>query len=193
MASLEGELAVRSGTQFAVVVSRFNAFVTERLLAGCLRVMREHGVSDTDVDVAWVPGAFEIPLAARRMAGAGRYDAVICLGCVIRGQTPHFDYVADAVTTGVARLGCESCLPVIFGVLTTDTIEQALERSGGEVRTKAETASLSPQARELVASGGEHARPGTGNKGADAALAAIEMVSLLRKLAQLPTRQQTDP
>ncbi len=149
----EGQFAV-SGQRFGIVVARFNDFITERLLAGALDALRRHGVRDEDVDVAWVPGAFEIPLVARRLARSGRYAAVVTLGAVIRGATAHFDYVAGNVASGVARVALDADVPVIFGVLTTDTIEQAIERAG----TKA------------------------GNKGFEAALVALEMASLLGRL-----------
>ena len=148
-----GEL-LGQGKKFAIVISRFNEFITSRLLGGAQDVLQRHGVSPDDVDVAWVPGSFEIPLAALRMAQSGRYDAVLCLGAVIRGQTPHFDYVAAEVSKGVAHVSLQSGVPAIFGVITADTIEQAIERAG----TKA------------------------GNKGADAAAAAIEMANLFAKL-----------
>jgi 6,7-dimethyl-8-ribityllumazine synthase len=135
-----------------VVVSRFNEAITRLLLEGALDTLRRHGVED--VDVAWVPGAFEIPLVALRLARSGRYHAVVCLGAVIRGETPHFEYVAGQSAAGVARAAMESGIPVIYGILTLDTLEQALERSG----TKA------------------------GNRGRDAALAAIEMANLLNAL-----------
>ena len=140
------------GLRFAIVVARFNAFISQKLLEGAIDGLRRHGVRDDDVDVAWVPGAFEIPLIAKRLAEAERYDAVICLGAVIRGATSHFDYVAGEAAKGVAAVGLNTGIPTIFGILTTDTIEQAIERAG----TKA------------------------GNKGFDAAAAAIEMVNLLR-------------
>jgi len=149
----EGELT-GTGLRFGIVVSRFNEFITTRLLAGATDALRRHGVAEADIDVAWVPGSFEIPLVAQRMAASGRYDAVICLGAVIRGATAHFDYVAGGAATGVARAALDTGVPVIFGILTTDTIEQAMERAG----TKA------------------------GNKGAEAAMAAIEMANLLREL-----------
>ncbi len=140
------------GLRFAIVVARFNAFISQKLLEGAIDGLRRHGVRDDDVDVAWVPGAFEIPLIAKRLAEAERYDAVICLGAVIRGATSHFDYVAGEAAKGVAAVGLNTGIPTIFGILTTDTIEQAIERAG----TKA------------------------GNKGFDAAAAAIEMVNLLQ-------------
>jgi 6,7-dimethyl-8-ribityllumazine synthase len=143
-----------AGLRLAIVVSRFNEFIGSRLLAGALDCLRRHGVGDADVDIAWVPGALEIPLAAQKMAKAKKYDAVICLGAVIRGSTPHFDHVAAEVTKGVAQVQLETGVPVIFGVLTTDTIEQAVERAG----TKA------------------------GNRGWDAALSALEMANLTRAL-----------
>lgn len=151
----EGDL-IGGERRFGIVVARFNAAITERLLAGALDGLVRHGVPAGRVDVAWVPGAFEIPVAALRLAKSGRYAAIICLGAVIRGATPHFDYVCGAAAQGIARVGLETGVPAIFGVLTTDTIEQAVERSG----TKA------------------------GNKGWDAALAALEMADLLAKLPQ---------
>ena len=150
---IEGLLQAQ-GMRFALVVGRFNDFIGAKLVEGALDTLKRHGAGDEDIAIAWVPGAFEIPLAARKLAISGQYDAVITLGAVIRGSTPHFDYVAAEVSKGVAQVGLETGLPVIFGVLTTDSIEQAIERAG----TKA------------------------GNKGADAALAAIEMVDLLRKI-----------
>ncbi|MCL5677328.1 MAG: 6,7-dimethyl-8-ribityllumazine synthase [Firmicutes bacterium] len=153
MRVFEGKL-LGDGLKIGIVVSRFNEFITQKLLAGALDALRRHGVSDTDVDAAWVPGAFEIPLLARRLAGTGRYDAIICLGAVIRGATPHFDYVAAEVSKGVAHVGLETGVPTIFGVVTTDSIEQAVERAG----TKG------------------------GNKGWDAAISALEMANLLKTL-----------
>jgi 6,7-dimethyl-8-ribityllumazine synthase len=149
----EGDF-VGGSRRFGVVVARFNDFITSRLLEGALDAFRRHGIGEDDVDVAWVPGAFEIPVVARRLALSGRYAAVVTLGAVIRGATSHFDYVAGNVASGVARAALDADRPVIFGVLTTDTIEQAIERSG----TKA------------------------GNKGSEAAVAAIEMASLLDRL-----------
>ncbi|MDA0746148.1 MAG: 6,7-dimethyl-8-ribityllumazine synthase [bacterium] len=146
----EGKLEA-GGKRFGIVVSRFNAFIGKELLSGAKDCLVRHGADPDAVDVAWVPGSFEIPLVAKKMAESGEYDAVICLGAVIRGSTPHFDYVANEVSKGVAAVSLETGVPVMFGVLTTDTIEQAVERAG----TKA------------------------GNKGWDAALGAIEMVSLL--------------
>ena len=142
------------GLKFAIVVARFNELVTERLLEGVRDALRRHGVAEDAVDVARVPGAFEIPLVAKTLAQKGRYDAVICLGAVIRGATPHFDYVASNVASGIAHAALETKVPILFGVLTTETIEQAVERAG----TKA------------------------GNKGFDAAVAAIEMANLMRAL-----------
>ncbi len=139
-----------------IVVSRFNEFISSKLLSGALDCLSRHGTDLAKVEVAWVPGAFEIPVLAGKMAGSGRYDAVICLGAIIRGATPHFDYVAAEVSKGVAKVGLDSGLPVIFGVITSDTIEQAVERAG----TKA------------------------GNKGWDAALAAVEMGNLYRAMAE---------
>jgi len=140
--------------RFGVVVSRFNEFISSKLLAGCLDALERHGADPEAVDVVWTPGSLEVPIVAKRLAESGRYGAVICLGAVIRGQTPHFDYVAAEVAKGVARVALESGVPVIFGVITADTLEQAIERAG----TKA------------------------GNKGADAAAGAIEMANLLDAL-----------
>ena len=151
--NIEGDL-IAKGKNFAIVVSRFNDFITKKLLEGCLDALIRHGVKEEDVEVVWVPGAFEIPVIAKRIAMKKKFDAVICLGTVIRGATPHFDYVASEVSKGVAQVSLESGLPVIFGVVTSDNIEQAIERAG----TK------------------------DGNKGKDAAMNAIEMVNLLAKL-----------
>lgn len=153
MRTIEGNLDA-SGARWAVVSSRWNAFITERLLEATVDALRRHGASDDDLTVVRVPGAFELPLVAGRLANSGDYDAVIALGCVIRGATPHFEYVASEVSKGLARAALDSGVPVAFGVLTTDTIEQAVERAG----TKA------------------------GNKGWEAATAAIEMVSIMRQL-----------
>lgn len=152
----EGQL-VGTGYRFAIVVSRFNEFITSKLLAGALDALARHGVdTERDVEVAWVPGSWELPLMALRFAKSGRYDAVICLGCVVRGDTPHFEYIAAEAAKGIAQGMLETGVPVTFGVLTTETLEQAIERAG----TKA------------------------GNKGADAAVSAIEMASLLRQLPE---------
>ncbi|MFQ5572308.1 MAG: 6,7-dimethyl-8-ribityllumazine synthase [Rhodothermales bacterium] len=150
---IEGDL-VAGDARFAIVASRFNAFITEKLLDGALDALRRHRADMDGVKVVWCPGAYEVPLVARQLAASGSYDAVICLGAVIRGATYHFELVASGVARGITHASLETGVPVIFGVLTTDTIEQAIERAG----TKA------------------------GNKGADAALAAIEMVNLLRQL-----------
>ncbi len=151
---IEGQLRLDGPTRIGIVASRFNGFIVERLLEACLDTLRRSAGDAVDITVVRVPGAFEIPTAARRMADSGRYDALIALGAVIRGATPHFDYVAGECTRGLAAVAAGSGLPLAFGVLTVDTIEQAIERAG----TKA------------------------GNKGADAAQTAIEMVSLLRQL-----------
>ena len=142
------------GLRFALVVSRFNEFISSKLLSGAWDCLTRHGADGALVDVAWVPGAFEIPLIAQRLAATKRYDAIICLGAVIRGSTPHFDYVSGEVAKGVAKVQLDAGIPVIFGVLTTDTIEQAVERAG----TKA------------------------GNKGWDAAVSALEMANLVKRL-----------
>jgi 6,7-dimethyl-8-ribityllumazine synthase len=149
----EGALAAK-GFTFGIVVSRFNEFISARLLEGALDGLRRHGAEEDRIDVVKVPGSFEIPLVAKRLAASGRYDAVICLGAVIRGATPHFDYIAAEVSKGVAAAALETGVPVAFGVLTTDSIEQAVERAG----TKG------------------------GNKGFDAACTAVEMVNLFREL-----------
>jgi 6,7-dimethyl-8-ribityllumazine synthase len=149
----EGNLDAK-GQKIGIVVSRFNSFISERLLEGAIDALVRHGADEQDIHVARVPGAFEIPLAAKKMAGSGTYDAIIALGAVIRGSTPHFDYVSSEVTKGVAAVSLESGIPIAFGVLTTDSIEQAVERAG----TKA------------------------GNKGFDAAVTVIESVNLLKAL-----------
>ncbi|CAM3493683.1 6,7-dimethyl-8-ribityllumazine synthase [Cytobacillus oceanisediminis] len=153
---IEGHL-VGTGLKMAIVVSRFNEFITGKLLSGAEDALKRHGVNEEDVTVVWVPGAFEIPLAAKKLSESGKYDAVITLGTVIRGATPHFDYVSGEVAKGVASTAMQSGVPVIFGVLTTDTIEQAIERAG----TKA------------------------GNKGWEAAAGAIEMGNLYKQLSQI--------
>lgn len=134
MAVFEGSFTETGTLRFAIVIGRFNDLVTEKLLAGCQDCLRRHGIDPepqgTQVDYAWVPGCFEIPLVARQLALSGRYDAVICLGAVIRGQTPHFDYVAGEVAKGVAATGLQTGIPIVFGVLTVDTLQQALERAG---------------------------------------------------------------
>ncbi|MBL5768293.1 6,7-dimethyl-8-ribityllumazine synthase [Heyndrickxia sporothermodurans] len=147
----EGNL-VGSGLKIGIVVGRFNEFITNKLLSGSIDALKRHGVSEDDVDVAWVPGAFEIPLVAQKLAKTNKYDAVITLGTVIRGSTPHFDYVCNEAAKGVAAISLNTGIPVIFGILTTDSIEQAIERAG----TKA------------------------GNKGWDAAVSAIEMANLVK-------------
>lgn len=149
----EGKLT-GEGLRFGIIVSRFNEFITSKLLGGCLDTLKRHGVEDGAIEISWVPGAFEMPLVAQKMA-ARDYDAVICLGAVIRGATPHFEYVAAEVTKGIAHVGLDTGKPVVYGVVTADNLEQAIERAG----TKA------------------------GNKGADAAVTAIEMANLLRELA----------
>ena len=149
----EGQL-LAADLKFGIVASRFNEFITQKLLEGALDALKRHGASDEAIEVAWVPGSFEIPLVAKKMAESGRYDAVICVGAVIRGSTPHFEYIAAEVTKGIAQAALTTGVPVIYGVITTDTIEQAIERAG----TKA------------------------GNKGFAAAESAIEMANLLRCL-----------
>ncbi|MBU3185347.1 6,7-dimethyl-8-ribityllumazine synthase [Clostridium estertheticum] len=149
----EGQL-VAQGLKFGVIVARFNEFIGGKLLSGALDGLKRHGALEKEIEIAWVPGAFEIPLVAKRMAKSGKYDAVICLGAVIRGATSHYEYVSGEVTKGIASVTLETGVPVIFGVLTTENIEQAIERAG----TKA------------------------GNKGYDAAVTAIEMANLLKEI-----------
>mgnify|MGYP002734632943 FL=1 len=153
MTTFEGKI-VSKDIKVAIVASRFNEFITAKLLSGAMDGLVRHDVREEDVDVAWVPGAFEIPLIAKKLAECGRYDAVICLGAVIRGATSHYDYVCAEVSKGIAQVSLATGVPVLFGVLTTDTIEQAVERAG----TKA------------------------GNKGFDCATSAIEMVNLIRAI-----------
>lgn len=150
---LEGRLSAE-GSRFAIIVSRFNDFICSRLMEGALDALVRHGCEEENMAIIKVPGAFEVPLAARKMARTGHYDAVICLGAVIRGATPHFDYVAAEVSKGIASVALESEIPVTFGVLTTDNLEQAIERAGSK----------------------------SGNKGYEAAMAAIEMVNLFKEL-----------
>ncbi len=153
MAKVYEGILLGENHKIAVIVSRFNEFITNKLLSGCLDALNRHNVDPENIEIAWVPGAFEMPLVAQKMAARG-YDAVICLGAVIRGATPHFEYVSAEVTKGIAQVGLNSGIPVIYGIITADTIEQAIERAG----TKA------------------------GNKGVDAAMTAIEMVNLLREI-----------
>jgi 6,7-dimethyl-8-ribityllumazine synthase len=159
MKTYEGKLVPPPEAAFAIIVSRFNEFVTSKLLGGALDALRRHHVADDHIDVVWSPGSFEIPMLAQRLAGCGKYAAVICVGAVIRGGTDHYQYVASEVAKGVALAGMNTGTPCIFGVLTCDTLEQAVDRAGAKA----------------------------GNKGAEAALAAIEMVNLL---GQLPGGQQ---
>lgn len=153
MKTYEGKL-IAQGLKFGIIVGRFNEFIGGKLLSGAIDALNRHGVEGKDIEITWVPGAFEIPLIAKKLAKSRNYDAVICLGAVIRGATPHFGYVSSEVSKGIANVSLETELPVIFGVLTTDTIEQAIERAG----TKA------------------------GNKGYEAAVTAIEMANLLKEL-----------
>ena len=150
---IEGYISGK-GLKFGIVAARFNEFIVSKLVGGALDTLHRHEAADSDIDVAWVPGAFEIPLAAKKMAASGKYDAVLCLGAVIRGATTHYDYVCNEVSKGVAQVGLSTGVPTLFGVLTTENIEQAIERAG----TKA------------------------GNKGEDCALAAMELASLLKKI-----------
>ena len=150
----EGKLAAQ-GKRFGIVVSRFNDLVTTRLLDGALDCLKRHGAEEESIEITWVPGAFELPLAAQKMAGAGRFDVVICLGAVIRSSTPHFDFVASEAAKGIAQVGLATGIPVTFGVITADTVEQAVERAGARA----------------------------GNRGWDAALNAIEMATLMDQLS----------
>lgn len=150
----EGNLLAH-GFKFGIVVARFNEFIGSKLLNGCLDALKRHGVKDNEIDIAWTPGSFEIPLVTKKLAESGKYDAVITLGAIIRGSTPHFDYVSAELSKGIASVMLDTGVPVMFGVLTTDNIEQAIERAG----TK------------------------SGNKGADAAVAAIEMVNLIKNIS----------
>lgn len=145
---------IANGQKMAIVAGRFNEIITNKLLGGAVDAFRRHGGDESNLDVAWVPGAFEIPLIAKRLAESGKYDAVVCLGAVIRGATPHFDMVANETTKGIANVGLQTGVPVIFGVLTTDSIEQAIERAGAKA----------------------------GNKGFEAVTTAIEMVNLLKSI-----------
>lgn len=147
---------IGTGLKVGIVVSRFNEFITSKLLGGALDALERHGVSLDDVEVAWVPGSFEIPMTADKMALSGKYDAVICLGALIRGATPHFDYIAAEASKGIAQVGMKTGVPTIFGVITTENIEQAIERAG----TK------------------------SGNKGSDAAVTAIEMANLYKEMSK---------
>jgi len=153
MKTIEGKL-ISQNQKYAIIVGRFNEFIGSKLLGGAIDTFVRHGVAEEDIEIVWVPGAFEMPLIAKKLAKSGKYDGVICLGAVIRGATAHFDYVSGEVTKGIASVSLETEVPVIFGVLTTDTIEQAIERAG----TKA------------------------GNKGSEAAATAIEMANLLAEL-----------
>ena len=154
MAKTHSAKLIGTGLKVGIVVSRFNEFVTSKLLSGAMDALVRHGVSDNAIEVAWVPGSFEIPLAAAKMAAAKKFDAVVCLGAVIRGSTPHWEFIAGEVAKGIAKIGMDTGVPTVFGVLTTDTLEQAVERAGAK----------------------------SGNKGADAALSAIEMANLFKEL-----------
>lgn len=153
MKTLEGKLTAKN-MKIAIVVARFNEFITSKLLSGCIDCLIRHEAADEDLTIAWVPGAFEIPMAAKKLAESGKYDAVICLGAVIRGATPHFDYVCAEASKGIAQVSMQTGVPVAFGVLTTENIQQAVERAG----TKA------------------------GNKGVDCAMTAMEMVNLFKEM-----------
>jgi len=154
MGKLFEGMLVGKGLKFAIVAARFNEFITKKLLEGAMDALSRHGVGQADIDIAWVPGSFEIPVAAKKLAETKKYDAIICLGAVIRGATPHFEYVASEVTKGIARVGLDYNLPVTYGIVTADSLEQAIERAG----TK------------------------QGNRGFDAATNAIEMANLLKNI-----------
>lgn len=155
MKKFEGKLNA-GNYKFGIIIGRFNEFIGSKLLDGCLDALKRHGASDDNIEIAWTPGAFEIPLVAKKMAKTKKYDAIICLGAVIRGATPHFDYVSAEVSKGIAHVMLETEVPVIFGILTTDNIEQAIERAGSK----------------------------SGNKGFDAAVTAIEMVNLIKTIEE---------
>jgi len=155
MRTYQGKLLGR-GLKFAIVVSRYNEVVTKKLLEGALDCLIRHDVQEDDIDVLWTPGSFEIPVTAKKLASSGKYDAIICLGCLIRGDTPHFDFLSAEVTKGVAQVALEYSLPVAFGILTADTLEQAIERSGAK----------------------------QGNKGFQAALSALEMANLFKEMSK---------
>lgn len=150
---IQGHLTV-DGQRFAVVVSRFNEFITSKLLAGAIDALKRHGATDDNITTVYVPGAFELPMVTKKLADSGEFDAIVCLGCVIRGQTPHFEYIASEAAKGIAHVGLTSGVPTTFGVITSDTLEQAIERAGSKA----------------------------GNKGVDAAVSAIELVNLLTQL-----------
>lgn len=150
---LEGKLSAQ-GLRFAIIVSRFNSLVTQRLLDGAMDALRRHGADENFITIAWTPGSFELPLVAKKFAQTGKYDAVICLGCIIRGDTPHFEYVASETAKGIAQVMLETGVPTVFGVVTADTLEQALERAGAKA----------------------------GNRGFDAAMTAMEMANLLKEI-----------
>ena len=155
MRTYQGKL-IGKGLRFAIVVSRFNEVVTQKLLEGALDCLIRHDVQEEDIDVLWTPGSFEIPVTAKKLASSGKYDAIICLGCLIRGDTPHFDFLSAEVTKGVAQVALEYSLPIAFGILTADTLEQAIERSGAK----------------------------QGNKGFQAALSALEMANLFKEMSK---------
>lgn len=157
MKTFEGKLVSDAAIRVGIVAARFNEFITSKLLSGAIDGLLRHNVQQENIQIAWVPGAFEIPLIASKMAKSGRYDAVICLGAVIRGSTSHYDYVCNEVSKGIASVSLESGIPVLFGVLTTENIEQAIERAGSKA----------------------------GNKGSECAVGAIEMVNLIRSLEQV--------
>lgn len=150
----EGHNKVNKNTKIGIVVSKFNEFVTEKLLSGCIESLEKNGIETNNIDVLKVPGAFEIPTAAKKLINENKYNGIVCLGAVIRGETPHFDYICSSVSSEIAKLGVEFCIPVIFGVITTDSIDQALDRAGGKV----------------------------GNKGSESAIAVLEMIEAFNKI-----------
>jgi 6,7-dimethyl-8-ribityllumazine synthase len=173
--TLEGDLQARD-LRIAIVAARFNAFIVDRLLDGAVEALRRYGAAESNIVVARVPGAFELPIAAQKLAATGRYHAIVALGTVIRGDTAHFDYVAGECASGLTQASLTTGVPISFGVLTTDNVEQAMERAGLQVNTGAEGSR--PQADT-------HVDTLTGNKGADAALCAIEMANVLRSIESL--------
>ena len=163
MKTIEGNLVAPAGAKFALLVSRFNEFISSKLLSGAVDALRRHGVREDDIDTIWSPGSFEIPMLAQRLASSGRYAAVVCLGAVIRGGTDHYEYVASEAAKGIAHVALSTGVPCIFGILTTDTVEQAVDRAGVK----------------------------SGNKGADAALAGLEMANLLGQIAGQPKARKS--
>ena len=179
MTTYYGDLSGAAEGQYAIVVSRYNQKITKRLLEDAISTLKAAGVDEEAIDVAWVPGAFEIPLVADKLASNRRYSAVLCLGAVIKGETTHDQHINRAISVGIMEAGIKSGVPVLFGVLTCDTVEQAIQRSGGHV---AITEPSKPAGSDKPAAGKSAIKPVVGNKGVECATAALEMVGLLRKL-----------